>query len=96
MFFISLRIHIRRTDKINVWDYVNISYYMEAVDEWYDLHEKCSEKVPRKIFLASDDPDVVRNIKERYDFNSLYYFLKKKEICPKVYINLGHAVLCML
>ena len=64
--FISLRIHIRRTDKIKEANYVNISHYMKVVDEWYNLHEKCYVNVPRNVYVASDDPDVVRNIRERY------------------------------
>ena len=70
---ISLRVHIRRTDKIKEANYVNISYYMEAVDEWYKLHENCSAKVQRTIYLATDEPEVVRNIRERYYLKLLYY-----------------------
>ena len=61
-----LRVHIRRTDKINEAKYINISDYMEVVDKWYHMHEKCSVKLPRNVFLASDDPDVVQNIRKRY------------------------------
>ena len=76
-FYIYFRVHIRRTDKIKETSYVNITRYMEAVDEWYNLHDKCSVKAPRNIFLASDDPDVVRYIRERY---YLYVCIINKKI----------------
>ncbi|XP_060562738.1 alpha-(1,6)-fucosyltransferase-like [Ruditapes philippinarum] len=70
-------VHIRRTDKINEANYVNISKYMDVVEQWYTMYEKSHTGVERKVFLATDEPDVVRCVKASYpnyqfinDFNA--------------------------
>uniref|UniRef100_H2YUI5 GT23 domain-containing protein n=1 Tax=Ciona savignyi TaxID=51511 RepID=H2YUI5_CIOSA len=59
-------IHVRRTDKIKVANYQDLDSYMEYAITWYDQYIIRHGNVPRKIFLASDDPAIMEEAKSKY------------------------------
>lgn len=60
-------VHIRRTDKVGTEAALHsVDEYMKWVDEYYD-HRAMIEKIEkRRIFLASDDPKVITEAREKY------------------------------
>lgn len=40
--------------------------YMTYVDEWFDIYEKRNPGVQRRVYLASDDPNVLQEAKNKY------------------------------
>jgi len=70
-FNMLLRVHIRRTDKLYKEASLHeVSEYMKHVDAWYDKydmknHADTGEKTRRRIYLATDEPNVVIEAKEK-------------------------------
>ena len=59
------RVHIRRTDKIIEASYRPLTEYMEHVNRWYErLDLRTGQTHIRKVYLATDDPDVVQEMRE--------------------------------
>nr|XP_027206791.1 alpha-(1,6)-fucosyltransferase-like isoform X2 [Penaeus vannamei]XP_027206792.1 alpha-(1,6)-fucosyltransferase-like isoform X2 [Penaeus vannamei] len=67
-------LQIRRSDKlIREAVYIDLSVYMQEVDEFYKQLELRQPVAQRRIFLATDDPEVISEIKKRYpEYKVLY------------------------
>ncbi|XP_060605703.1 alpha-(1,6)-fucosyltransferase-like [Ruditapes philippinarum] len=59
-------VHVRRTDKRKEAKYHFLHEYMSHVGTWYDSYEKRHGKVKRRVYLATDEPMVIRKAKESY------------------------------
>ncbi|KAL0266815.1 UNVERIFIED_CONTAM: hypothetical protein PYX00_009258 [Menopon gallinae] len=61
-------VHIRRTDKIGTEAAFHpIEEYMKKVSDWYDQQENNNVEIKsRRIFLATDDPKVIAEAREKY------------------------------
>lgn len=59
-------VHIRRTDKLRFNKPKQISEYMNFVEEYYDRLELKGIILKRRIYLATEDPDVVYETKNQY------------------------------
>ncbi|XP_052864834.1 alpha-(1,6)-fucosyltransferase [Anopheles cruzii] len=61
-------VHVRRTDKVGTEAaFHSIEEYMTAVDDYYDQLALTSKKVDkRRVFVASDDPKVIEETKNKY------------------------------
>lgn len=53
--------HVRRTDKIGTEaSFHPLEEYMKHVEEWYDQQEYNGVEITRRrIYLATDDPNVI-------------------------------------
>lgn len=47
--------------------------YMTYVDEWFDIYEKRNPGVQRRVYLASDDPNVLQEAKNKYVIFQKYW-----------------------
>lgn len=60
-------VHVRRTDKVGMEaQFHALQEYMTYVDEWFDIYEKRYPGVQRRVYLASDDPNVLQEAKNKY------------------------------
>jgi glycoprotein 6-alpha-L-fucosyltransferase len=60
-------VHIRRTDKVGTEAaFHGIDEYMRAVDEYFDQLETVEKVDKRRVFLASDDPKVIDETRNKY------------------------------
>uniref|UniRef100_A0AC34QQ25 GT23 domain-containing protein n=1 Tax=Panagrolaimus sp. JU765 TaxID=591449 RepID=A0AC34QQ25_9BILA len=61
-------LQIRRTDKIGTEAaFHDISEYMKWTEHWFRIQELRNDtKIPRKVFVATDEPAVFKEIKEKY------------------------------
>lgn len=67
-------LQIRRSDKLKKEAaYIDLSVYMEEVDEFYKELELRQAVAQRRIFLATDDPKVILEIKKKYPEYKLLY-----------------------
>jgi len=56
-------IHVRRTDKVGTEAAFHpVEEYMKYVAEWFEKYELTHEPGPRRVFVASDDPKVRKNV----------------------------------
>ncbi|XP_026478661.1 alpha-(1,6)-fucosyltransferase-like [Ctenocephalides felis] len=59
-------IHVRRTDKVGTEAALHkVAEYMTHVEDWYKQREM-SEKVVRRVYVATDDPTVIEEIRQDY------------------------------
>ncbi|RCN52095.1 hypothetical protein ANCCAN_01883 [Ancylostoma caninum] len=62
-------VHVRRTDKID-WKeakYHPVSEYMRWCEIYFQIQERrLKHPLRRKVYVASDDPSVIREIREKY------------------------------
>ncbi|KAK4882688.1 hypothetical protein RN001_006007 [Aquatica leii] len=74
-------VHIRRTDKIiNEAKYIAIEEYMKKVDEYYSLIEIKSNVTKRRVYIATDDFNVITEAKAKYPHYEIFY----NENIPKI------------
>ena len=60
------RVHVRRTDKVGTEaSYHGIDEYMLHVDEYFTLLEKRQKVERRKIYLATDDPGLLTETRQK-------------------------------
>ena len=60
------RIHVRRTDKIgSEAAFHSVDEYMTHVNDYYDQLEVSRKIKKRRVYVASDDPGVIEEIKLR-------------------------------
>lgn len=60
-------VHIRRTDKVGTEaSFHSLEEYMQHVDEYYNQLEVTQFIEKRRIFIASDDPKVIEDAKQKY------------------------------
>ncbi|KAF7991358.1 hypothetical protein HCN44_002920 [Aphidius gifuensis] len=60
-------IHVRRTDKVGTEAaYHDIDEYMAKVEQWYNQNFDNNESIIRRVFIASDDPKVIINARNKY------------------------------
>lgn len=61
---LSHRVHVRRTDKVGTEAaYHSLEEYMFYVDEYYNLLEKHQQVDKRRIYLATDDANLLKEAK---------------------------------
>ncbi|KAK4882687.1 hypothetical protein RN001_006006 [Aquatica leii] len=74
-------VHIRRTDKIiNEAKYIAIEEYMKKVDEYYSLIEIKSNVTKRRVYIATEDFNVITEAKTKYPHYEIFY----NENIPKI------------
>lgn len=68
VFFVFDRLHIRRTDKIgSEASRYEVQKYMNATEMYFAPMERQSGiTLKRRIFIASDDPSVIKEAKKAY------------------------------
>ncbi|CAG5122985.1 unnamed protein product, partial [Candidula unifasciata] len=60
-------VHVRRTDKINLEAAFHpLEEYMEHVKEFYDQLERTHPDIPRRVYLATDDANLLPEAKQKY------------------------------
>ena len=60
---------MRRTDKINAEAaFHSINEYMVHVEEWYKQLSLTQTVEQRRVFIATDEPTVIKEAKEKSDF----------------------------
>ncbi|XP_077498815.1 alpha-(1,6)-fucosyltransferase-like [Amblyomma americanum] len=59
-------IHIRRTDKKREAIYHAVSEYMHHAEEFYNRLTLKGETIERRVFVATDDPAVIEEIKSKF------------------------------
>lgn len=65
--YLIYRVHVRRTDKVGTEaSFHGIEEYMSEVEEYYNLLELKQQVDKRRIYLASDDPKVIADAKNKY------------------------------
>lgn len=53
-------VHVRRTDKVGTEaSFHPLKEYMVHVEEYFAIREKYEGPVKRRVFIASDDPNVI-------------------------------------
>lgn len=71
-------VHIRRTDKVGMEAaFHSLDEYMKYVEEWFDVYEKRHAGVQRRVYLASDDPNVLIEARNNYP---QYKFVSDNEV----------------
>ena len=59
-------IHIRRTDKVGVEAaFHSLDEYMKHVEAYYDQREHHQAVTQRRVYLATDDPTILGDAKNR-------------------------------
>lgn len=85
------RVHVRRTDKVGVEAaFHGIDEYMEFVNEYFDRLEAKSPVEQRRIYLATDDANLLREAREKYDNTWDFFFLSMHVlmiICGKILMH---------
>ncbi|XP_076800031.1 alpha-(1,6)-fucosyltransferase-like isoform X1 [Clavelina lepadiformis] len=75
-------IHVRRTDKVSLHlaPAHELSDYMDHVTEWFNDYERFhARKVPRKVYIASDDQTVIEEAIAKFpSYEFAHYWLGKK------------------
>nr|XP_027219387.1 alpha-(1,6)-fucosyltransferase-like [Penaeus vannamei] len=67
-------LQIRRSDKlIHEAVYIDLSVYMEEVEGFYKQLELRQPVAQRRVFLATDDPNVIAEIKQKYPEYKVVY-----------------------
>ena len=66
-------VQVRRTDKINAEAaFHGINEYMVHVEEWYEQLSLTQTVEQRRVFIATDEPTVIKEAKEKSDFTILF------------------------
>lgn len=64
-------VHIRRTDKVGTEAAFHpLEEYMNHVEEYYKQLEMTQPVDVRRVYLASDDPTVLKDAKAKYNFRT--------------------------
>jgi len=60
--------HVRRTDHRGEAPFREVSEYMSWIDDWFSKQTKyrLSTGVKRRVFLATDEPEVIKECKTKY------------------------------
>ncbi|ROT71909.1 Alpha-(1,6)-fucosyltransferase [Penaeus vannamei] len=68
-------VQVRRTDKLlHDSRLIELEEYMEAVDDFYnDLEVRGTTVTTRKVYLATDDPQVLKEAKEKFPKHAFVY-----------------------
>ena len=76
-------IQVRRTDKqLEEAKKHEVQEYMERVDEYYHiLDEKLGHNVERRLFIATDELDVVKEVKEKHSHYTVQDMSKNANEC---------------
>lgn len=78
-------VHIRRTDKVGMEaQFHSVEEYMKYVDEWFGIYERRHPGVQRRVYLASDDPNVLNEAKNNYP---QYIFVSDNEVSKTAGLN---------
>ncbi|KAG4072633.1 hypothetical protein HA402_004722 [Bradysia odoriphaga] len=59
-------VHVRRTDKVTQAVSHNLEDYMTWVEDYFNRLELSQPVVKRRVFLASDDPKVIEEARQKY------------------------------
>ncbi|KIH44257.1 hypothetical protein ANCDUO_25723, partial [Ancylostoma duodenale] len=71
-------LQVRRTDKVGTEaNYHSVDEYMQWTEIWFKIQQKKQGRnVTRRIFVATDDPTVVPEIKQKYVTKNLEFARK--------------------
>lgn len=58
--------HIRRTDKKREASYHDVAEYMQHAEDFYSRLELTGAAVRRRVFVATDEPNVIKEIKTKF------------------------------
>lgn len=71
-------VHVRRTDKVGLEAaFHSVDEYMGHVNDWFNVYAKRHPDVKRRVYLASDDPAVLKEAQENY---KSYTFISDNEV----------------
>lgn len=74
-------VHVRRTDKVGTEASLHsIEEYMTSVDDYYQQLEMTEMVEKRRVFLASDDPKVKRNLLPNEPAETLNKFISYRSL----------------
>lgn len=59
-------VHIRRTDQLEFFPKYNVTDYMKHVENYYDQLEMTQVIHKRRIYIATEEPAVIKEIEEKY------------------------------
>lgn len=63
---ICFRVHVRRTDKLfGEAAFHNLEEYMHHVEDYYQQLEYHTGPLTRRVYLATDDPNVLKEAREK-------------------------------
>ena len=66
-------VQVRRTDKINSEAaFHGIDEYMVHVEKWYEQLSLTETVEQKRVFIATDEPKVIKEAKEKSDFMLLF------------------------
>ncbi|KAB7493908.1 Alpha-(1,6)-fucosyltransferase [Armadillidium nasatum] len=66
-------IHIRRTDKVGTEAaFHSVEEYMERAEEYYKLVSLSNPNVVRRVYIASDDPKVITEARNKFPNYTIY------------------------
>ena len=66
-------VHVRLTDKlIEEAAFYGIDEYMVHVEEWYKQLSLTQTVEQKRVFIATDEPTVIKEAKEKSDFMVLF------------------------
>ena len=63
---------MRRTDKDTEAAFYGIDEYMVHVEEWYEQLSLTQTVEQKRVFIATDEPTVIKEAKEKSDFIVLF------------------------
>lgn len=61
-------LHIRRSDKVSTGEgiFIHVDDYMEGAEEFFDRLEIHGKVDKRRVYIATDTPSVIKEIREKY------------------------------
>jgi glycoprotein 6-alpha-L-fucosyltransferase len=77
------RIHVRRTDKVgSEAAFHDISEYMKYVEDYYIIYQYQNPnlKFTKRVYVATDEPTVVRDARMKYEFSLISFCSKALSI----------------
>lgn len=77
-------VHIRRTDQLDFFPAHALQKYMRHVDEYFDQLELTQEIDQRRIYLATDDPAIIRKMGKLYPHYEILSNLKASQLAKNL------------
>ena len=69
--------------------------YMEQVELWFRKYEMSHPQVPRKIYLATDEPAVIEECREKYPKYTVYASIENAKSASKEDGDRSQSPLCL-
>ena len=68
---------MRRTDKIDKESaFHGIDEYLVHVEDWYQLYAKGNKVDKKRVFIATDDPSVIKEARQKLVYIKVLYLTK--------------------